>query len=135
MSDIDALAQELLSQNQRLLNAITSRDWATYVELCDESLTAFEPEASGQLVEGLAFHRFYFELGGASGPHQTTMCSPNVRVMGDVAVVTYVRLDQRVAADGRPVTSAVEETRVWQRREGGWKLVHFHRSAAVCGDS
>ena len=56
------------------------------------------------------------------------MCSPNIRVMGDVAVVSYVRLTQKLDADGSPVTSAVEETRVWQRIGGKWKHVHFHRS-------
>ena len=27
----------------------------------DPNLTAFEPEALGNLVEGLEFHRFYFD--------------------------------------------------------------------------
>ncbi len=98
-------------------------------ELCDPSLTAFEPEALGQLVEGLEFHRFYFQLGGAKGSHHTTMCSPRVRQMGEVAVITYVRLNQRVAADGSPVTAGVAETRIWQQRDGQWKHVHFHRSS------
>ena len=122
-------SEELLRLNQRLLDAITAGDWAVYQELCDPSLTAFEPEGKGQLVEGLEFHHFYFRLGGRRGEHQTTMCSPRVRVMGDVAVVAYVRLNQRVAEDGAPVTSAVEETRIWQRQSGKWKHVHFHRSA------
>lgn len=29
--------------------------------MCDPGMTAFEPEALGNLVEGLDFHRFYFE--------------------------------------------------------------------------
>jgi calcium/calmodulin-dependent protein kinase (CaM kinase) II len=57
------------------------------------------------------------------------MCSPRVRLLGDVAVVTYVRLNQRLAADGAPITIGSEETRVWQRLNGNWKHVHFHRSA------
>ena len=125
----DPAVQELLRLNQRLLDGIATADWATYQELCDPSLTAFEPEAMGQLVEGLAFHQFYFNLGGARGPCQTTMCSPRVRLMGDVAVVTYVRLNQRTGPDEAPVTTATEETRIWQRQEGHWKHVHFHRSA------
>ena len=124
----ETTAEELLTLNQRLLDAITAGDWAVYQELCDPSLTAFESEAKGQLVEGLDFHHFYFRLGGRRGEHQTTMCSPRVRIMGDVAVVAYVRLNQRVAEDGAPVTSAVEETRIWQRQNGKWKHVHFHRS-------
>jgi ketosteroid isomerase-like protein len=120
---------ELLQLTQRLLDAITTGDWATYQELCDPTLTAFEPEAPGQLVQGLAFHHFYFELGGIRGRHQTTMCSPHVRLMGDVAVVAYARLIQRVGPEGDSVTVAPTETRIWQRQEGRWRHVHFHRSA------
>lgn len=124
----DAVTQELLHLNQRLLDSIAKADWTSYEELCDPSLTAFEPESQGQLVEGLPFHRFYFNLGGAKGEHNTTMCSPHVRVMGDVAVVAYVRLNQRLDVQGAPVESAAEETRVWQRQGGRWRHVHFHRS-------
>lgn len=124
----DDATEELLQLSQRLLDSIAGADWSTYAELCDASLTAFEPESLGQLVEGLAFHRFYFELGGVRGPHNTTLCSPRVRLMGDVAVVTYVRLNRRVGPEGLPETVGVSETRVWQRRQGVWKHVHFHRS-------
>jgi calcium/calmodulin-dependent protein kinase (CaM kinase) II len=120
---------ELLRLNQRLLDSIAAKDWAVYEELCDPGLTAFEPEAVGQLVVGLEFHRFYFKLGGARDPHQTTMAAPRVQLLGaDVAVVTYVRLNQRVG-EGVPTTTATEETRVWHRRDGRWRHVHFHRSA------
>ncbi len=122
---------ELLKLNQRLLDAIMSSDWATYAELCDPSLTAFEPEAAGQLVAGLQFHKFYFDLGPAKGPRQVTMASPHVRVMGDVAIVSYVRLNQKLDASGAMTTAAFEETRVWQRRDGKWRHVHFHRSKTL----
>ena len=42
----DSLADELLRLNARLLESIASGDWATYEELCDPSLTAFEPDAN-----------------------------------------------------------------------------------------
>lgn len=119
---------ELLQLNQRLLDAIARADWSAYLDLCDPTLTCFEPEANGQQVEGLDFHEFYFKLGAVQGPHCTTMANPRVRFMGDAAVVSYVRLNQRVQADGTPVTRAVQETRVWQRQNGKWKHVHFHRS-------
>ncbi len=121
-------SEALLRLNQRLLDSIANADWATYEELCDSSLTAFEPESRGQLVEGLGFHRFYFNLGGVHRAHNTTMCAPRVRLLGDVAIITYVRLDQRLTADGTPASQAVQETRVWQRRDGSWRHVHFHRS-------
>jgi ketosteroid isomerase-like protein len=119
--------QELLTLTQKLLDSISAGDWATYSELCDPTLTAFEPEAPGQLVQGLDFHRFYFDLGGIRGPHRTTICSPHVRVMGDVAVVSYGRLVQRLDGTG-PTTTTSTETRVWRREAGRWRHVHFHRT-------
>ena len=125
----DAQTEELLRITSRLLESIDQADWATYQDLSDPSLTAFEPESNGQLVEGLGFHRFYFDLGGIRGRHQTTMANPRVRIMGDVAVVTYARLLQRLQPEGGPTTVASTETRVWHRRDGRWRHVHFHRSA------
>src|SRR3954447_24615664 len=129
---MDDVTRELLRLNQLLLDSIARADWPRYQELCDPGLTCFEPEASGQLVEGMDFHHFYFKLGAVQGEHNTTMSAPHVRVMGDVAVVSYVRLNQRVQPDGAPVTRVVEETRVWQRQQGAWRHVHFHRSVPRC---
>jgi len=122
---------ELLALNQKLLDAIVSGDWAAYVELCDPTLTAFEPEAKGQLVAGLAFHRFYFDFGKPAPPRLVTMASPHVRLIGDAAILSYVRLNQKLDPGGAPVTAAVEETRVWQKKDGRWWHVHFHRSPIV----
>ncbi|HEX7376624.1 MAG TPA: DUF4440 domain-containing protein [Pirellulales bacterium] len=119
---------ELLALNQRLLESIFAADWQTYEELCDPSLSAFEPEGRGQLITGLPFHRFYFELGGAASPCCVGMASPQVRWLGDdAAVISYVRLVQKLAGEA-PVTVTTEETRVWQRLDGRWRHVHFHRS-------
>ncbi|MCS6852665.1 MAG: DUF4440 domain-containing protein [Gemmataceae bacterium] len=125
----EAEAQELLLLNQRLLDSIAAKDWPTYAQLSVPDLTAFEPEGAGQLIKGLAFHRFYFEpLTEPPVTQQSTMASPHVRLMGDVAVVAYVRLIQRRNPDGTLATLAFEETRVWQRHAGQWRHVHFHRS-------
>jgi len=129
MTDENSTIDELLELNQRLLEGILAGDWETYAALCDPTISAFEPEARGELVEGIEFHQFYFNLGGTSGPHNTTMASPHVRLLGDdAAVVCYVRLVQRADQQGRPSTSRCEETRVWQRIGGAWRHVHFHRS-------
>lgn len=129
----ESVANELLAANQKLLNAIVGGDWKTYADLCDPSLTCFEPEARGQLVAGMAFHKFYFDLGAGGPPPKVgtvvTMASPHVRMLGpDAAVLSYVRLNQKLNAAGEPVTAAVEETRVWHKQGGAWKHVHFHRS-------
>jgi calcium/calmodulin-dependent protein kinase (CaM kinase) II len=129
----DATTNELLALNRRLLESIATGDWKTYEELCDPTITCFEPEARGQWVEGMEFHRFYFSLGGgrpgtASSPVNITISSPHVRLMGDVAVISFIRLVQKLDAGGSPVTARSEETRVWQRQKDGWRHVHFHRT-------
>ncbi|MCA9265814.1 MAG: DUF4440 domain-containing protein [Planctomycetales bacterium] len=124
-----ATISELLALTQELLEAIATANWEKYQELCDATLTAFEPESRGQLIEGLDFHQYYFELGGRRGPHNTTISAPHVRLLGsDVAVVSYTRLVQHVNSGGQPETSRCEETRVWHRKGDQWRNVHFHRS-------
>lgn len=122
------LETELLELSQRLLDSIDQRDWQTYTELCDESLTAFEPEAVGSLVVGMQFHRFYFDRESDGRPVQSSISSPQIRILGEVAVVLYTRLTQRLDEAGCPNTTACEETRVWQQQDGRWQHVHFHRS-------
>ncbi len=129
MTTESAAQKELLQLNQRLLESIMVGDWETYATLCDPTISAFEAEACGELVEGLDFHGFYFDPGGTKGPHNTTMTRPHVRLLGeDAAVVAYVRLVQRMDEEGKAVTSRCEETRVWHRQNGIWRHVHFHRS-------
>mgnify|MGYP001268408152 CR=1 FL=1 len=62
---------------------------------------------------------------------QSSICSPRVRLLGeDAAVVTFVRLVQTQSHATGDAVSSCEETRVWQRIDGQWKHVHFHRSFA-----
>jgi calcium/calmodulin-dependent protein kinase (CaM kinase) II len=103
---------ELLALTQRLLDAIATADWPAYEQLCSPDLTAFEPEACGQLVERMAFHQFYFNLPNRGQRRQTTMAAPRVRVIGDVAIVTYVRVNQSSGPDGEPHSTSSAETRV-----------------------
>lgn len=120
---------ELIALTDQLLQAIATGDWSTYEQLCDPMLTAFEPEACGNLVEGMPFHRFYFEMERSGRSVQTTMAQPTIRMLGaDVAIVCYNRINQFIQPDGTPTSQSFEETRVWQRQDGRWKHVHFHRS-------
>ena len=131
MTDEESTIQEVLDLNERLLQSIAKGDWETYQQLCDPTLTAFEAESRGQLVEGMEFHRFYFDRGGIKGGYNLTVCAPHVRLLGGVAVVCYVRLQQMQDDAGKAVTVRNEETRVWQRQASGWRHVHFHRSSHV----
>ncbi len=121
---------ELLELSRKLLTSIDAGDWKTYVSLCDESITCFEPEALGHLVAGMPFHQFYFDLPGTptKPAKQSSIASPHVRLIGDAAVVSYIRVVQKLDGSGAPLSTAAMETRVWQKTTAGWKHVHFHRT-------
>ena len=148
---------DVISANQKLLNAISKCDYETYNELCADDITAFEAEAKGMLISGKSFHKYYFDLynGGNNDDEQVksttkvnvTMSNPHVRWLGggccsdgcgdgSAAVISYVRMDQSVDLEASsdsnegisPVTKLSSETRVWENRDGKLVHVHFHKS-------
>ncbi|XP_068114064.1 calcium/calmodulin-dependent protein kinase type II subunit gamma isoform X4 [Hyperolius riggenbachi] len=125
--------QEIIKITEQLIEAINNGDFDAYTKICDPGLTSFEPEALGNLVEGMDFHKFYFDnlLSKNTKPIHTTILNPHVHVIGeDAACIAYIRLTQYIDAQGRPRTTQSEETRVWYRREGKWLNVHYHCSGA-----
>ncbi|XP_029961500.1 calcium/calmodulin-dependent protein kinase (CaM kinase) II beta 1 isoform X5 [Salarias fasciatus] len=131
--DVKARKQEIIKITEQLIEAINNGDFEAYAKICDPGLTSFEPEALGNLVEGMDFHRFYFEnlLAKNSKPIHTTILNPHVHLIGeDAACIAYIRLTQYVDGQGRPRSSQSEETRVWHRRDSKWQNIHFHCSGA-----
>uniref|UniRef100_A0AAY4C4N3 calcium/calmodulin-dependent protein kinase n=1 Tax=Denticeps clupeoides TaxID=299321 RepID=A0AAY4C4N3_9TELE len=125
--------QEIIKMTEQLIEAINNGDFEAYTRICDPGLTSFEPEALGNLVEGMDFHKFYFEnlLSKNSKPVHTTILNPHVHLIGeDAACIAYIRLTQYIDSQGRPRSCQSEETRVWQRRDAKWLNVHFHCSGA-----
>ncbi|XP_038152596.1 calcium/calmodulin-dependent protein kinase type II subunit beta isoform X9 [Cyprinodon tularosa] len=131
--DVKARKQEIIKITEQLIEAVNNGDFEAYAKICDPGLTSFEPEGLGNLVEGMDFHRFYFDnlLSKNSKPIHTTILNPHVHMIGeDAACIAYIRLTQFVDSQGRPRSSQSEETRVWHRRDSRWQNVHFHCSGA-----
>uniref|UniRef100_A0A668SL92 calcium/calmodulin-dependent protein kinase n=1 Tax=Oreochromis aureus TaxID=47969 RepID=A0A668SL92_OREAU len=128
-----ARKQEIIKITEQLIEAVNNGDFEAYAKICDPGLTSFEPEGLGNLVEGMDFHRFYFDnlLSKNSKPIHTTILNPHVHIIGDdAACIAYIRLTQFVDGQGHPRSSQSEETRVWHRRDSRWQNVHFHCSGA-----
>lgn len=129
---------EVINANQALLNSVASGDFATYESLCADDLTCFEPETRGLVIQGRAFHKFFFDFDAAMSIGKDpsnlpikniSMANPHVRCLGENAVVlSYTRLDQFVNGNQVPDTKSCSETRVWEKRDGKWVHVHFHKS-------
>ncbi|KAL4004282.1 signal-regulatory protein delta [Sarotherodon galilaeus] len=133
LSSANARKQEIIKITEQLIEAVNNGDFEAYAKICDPGLTSFEPEGLGNLVEGMDFHRFYFDnlLSKNSKPIHTTILNPHVHIIGDdAACIAYIRLTQFVDGQGHPRSSQSEETRVWHRRDSRWQNVHFHCSGA-----
>ncbi|KAK8386765.1 hypothetical protein O3P69_017905 [Scylla paramamosain] len=131
--DVEARKQEIIKATEQLIDCINSGDFEGYTKICDTHLTSFEPEALGNLVEGLEFHKFYFDnvLGKNCKTVNTMILSPHVHLLGeDAACIAYIRLTQYMDKHGQAHTQQSEETRVWQRRDHKWQCMHFHRSGS-----
>ncbi|KAI7796511.1 putative calcium/calmodulin-dependent protein kinase type II subunit gamma-like [Triplophysa rosa] len=131
--DMKARKQEIIKITEQLIEAVNNGDFEAYTRICDPGLTSFEPEALGNLVEGMDFHKFYFEhlLSKNNKPVHTTILNPHVHLIGeDAACIAYIRLTQYIDSQGRPSSCQSEETRVWHRRDSKWLNVHFHCSGA-----
>jgi len=126
-----AKEQEIIKLTQRLIASITMGDFEAYSKLVDFRLTCFEPVGKGNLVEGLDFHKFYFDnvLKSNTSPINTTILCPHVILLSDEsACISYIRLAQKIDQNKQPYTVQNEETRVWQRKGSKWVCVHFHIS-------
>ncbi|XP_055931496.1 calcium/calmodulin-dependent protein kinase type II alpha chain-like isoform X7 [Argiope bruennichi] len=131
---LDPRKQEVIKLTEQLVEAVNSGDYEFYTKFCDPHMTAFEPEALGNLVEGMDFHKFYFDnvLGKNSKTLHSTILNPSVHILGDdAACIAYIRLTQYMDKSGIAHTQQSEETRVWCKKDGKWQNVHFHRSGSA----
>jgi ketosteroid isomerase-like protein len=124
--------RDLLEVVWHMLYAIDHGDVSAYEAACTPDLTCFEPEISPHRIDGLNFHRSLMTASRSNpgaAPIHFEMLTPSVQIYGDAGIVTYTRL--RTYDDGgRMRWHSCNETRVFVRQEGQWKMAHFHRSAA-----
>ncbi|CAC5402158.1 CAMK2 [Mytilus coruscus] len=127
--DTKGRKQEIIKLTEQLISAITGGDYEAYTKFVDPHVTCFEPEALGNLIIGMDFHKFYFDhvFSKNNKPVNTSILTPHVHLLGeDAASIAYIRLTQFIDRSGLPVTTQQEETRVWQRKDGKWQNVHLH---------
>ena len=121
----------LINLTQKLLDSIANKDWDTYASLVEEKFTAIEKEANYNVVEGLEFHKFYFDLPNDQNiAIKENILQPLIRITGDIGIVCYKRLRTIVNIDNNTTKTEVgTETRVWRNNlNTGWRLIHFHKS-------
>lgn len=123
--------EEVLNLTRALLENIYVHPSAQfYAANVEADVTAFE--GTPVRVDGIDFHLFALSqlargLESDKSARYLQLLNPRVQRYGDTAVVTLTSQVTTVR-EGAFQTAYLHETRVWVRRSGQWKLVHFHKS-------
>ena len=125
MSDAD----EVLAITRQMLDAMYTADPEVHRRHCTEDMSSFEWYIAPYRIDGLEFHLDLIKAGGNGTPTRLDLLTPRVQVYGDTAIVNYTLL-KTMAAGGKAEFSRMNETRVFVRQEGVWKMAHLHKSPA-----
>ena len=127
---LDAAQRELLAITWRMLDAIHTGDADTYSALCTSDLSCFE-DVCPYRIDGVEFHTALIRQMAQSPalqPRRFDILTPRIQIYGDqTGIVTYTRL-MTYEEGGKPRWSTFNETRVFVKHDGNWKMAHFHRS-------
>lgn len=114
-----------------LIDAIYRCDVRAYREMVTEDVSSFETDVAPYRIDSLDFHIRYMSLQAlhARPQYRTDVLTPRIQLYGDFAIVTYTLL-VTVGEDSAVRFQSTNETRVFVKDEGAWKMAHLHRSPA-----
>ncbi len=126
---LTAQQEELLNITWQMLEAIHTGDYETYGLFTSEELSCFE-DVCAYRIDGLEFHLSLISQmarNPANRPERFDILSPRIQLYGETGIVTYTRL-MTYSDNGKPKWQTYNESRVFVRESGEWKMVHFHRT-------
>ena len=121
-------AAEVLAITRQMLDAMYTSDPEVHRRHSAEDMSSYEWYIAPQRIDGLTFHLRLIESGGNGGASSLDILTPRVQVYGDTAIVNYTLLKTTLSQDAPPQFSTMNETRVFVKLEGVWKMVHLHKS-------
>ncbi|KII64640.1 Calcium/calmodulin-dependent protein kinase type II subunit delta [Thelohanellus kitauei] len=125
------IPEEIIQITDQFLHSCLKLDFEKLEQQCDPDMTMFDYTIAGTSMNGLNLIKFACEHSSKRNA-LISMLSPNVTFCGpDGALITYVRLTE-YETESNTQMSQSEETILWKRIEGKWKLVHMHRSKNCC---
>ena len=131
---------EVVEFLKKHLQSIQENNKKTYNETTSEDLTLYEWWVTPHRIDGLPFHEFMMssnaERGtvfGAEGKGKSStrfdLSNLHIQNYGDTAIASYTLLISTATPEGVKVASH-NESRVIVKVNGGWKVVHVHKSPA-----
>lgn len=115
----------------RHLQSIFTRDVETYRATTSEELSLYEWFVTPHRQDGLDFHFFMIDNGWAGAGHdfRYDLLEPRLQRYGNTAIASYTFMFT-VAGEGGIRHRTHNESRVLVHGDGGWQVVHVHKSPA-----
>ena len=121
--------EEVLALTRRMLDAMYTADPTVHRDHCAEDMSSYEWYIAPQRIDGAVFHLKLIEAGGNGAPGRLDILTPRVQVYGETAIVNYTLLKTTLGeAGGAAEFATMNETRVFVKLDGVWKMVHLHKS-------
>jgi hypothetical protein len=123
------------------LRAIQENNIPEYYETTAEDLTLYEWWVTPHRLDGLPFHEFMMTSNASRGSvfgaedngqdvqSRLDLANLHIQRYGDTAIASYTLLISTAFSEGVKV-AAHNESRVMVKLNGGWKVVHVHKSPA-----
>jgi ketosteroid isomerase-like protein len=124
--DLAVVTQEILARERASFAAWQRKDKAFYEDYWADDMTEFLPD-SPTLVRKAEEMPHFDELATRWQIDSIEILTPEVRLYGDVALLTY---NEKVAGkyDGKPSTYTGKVSMVYVKQGGRWRGVHYHES-------
>ena len=110
--------------------SIFKQDAEMYKATTSEDLSLYEWFVTPHRQDGLDFHFFMIDhaWAGTTGDFRYDLLERRLQLYGDTAVVSYTFMLTGVGDDGGLTHRTHNESRVLIKNEGGWQVVHVHKS-------
>jgi len=118
---------DVLAALDAQVNAVMKADLESYLAMTEEDVTAFEWYIQGGRIEGRELHEEMLRNMAVPDDLSWTIEDPAVRIVGEVAIVTY-SLRIRAVEGKNEIESMTDETRIFVRKPERWVLAHVHKS-------
>lgn len=131
MNDMNEVEREIWEFLDRHLHSIFAQDSELYAETTAGDLSLYEWFVTPHRQDGLDFHFFMIDHGwaGTDVDFRYDLLEPRLQLYGDTAVVSYTFM-LTMATEAGITHRTHNESRVLVKGEGGWQVVHVHKSPA-----
>jgi ketosteroid isomerase-like protein len=125
-----ATEKEIVDLEQKMNAAYAANDLPTYFACYSPDFTQWLPEGRTDLPQYEKMWTAFIKSGGGVESDQISDMHVQLDPSGDTAVASYLLRVKTRSAKGEVTDEQFQETDVWFKRNGVWKVVHLHYSPA-----